>query len=616
MSAIAAVVSIDGSAVAGAEVRRVLALMHRRGPDASGTIQWSTAALGHALLQTLPEDVPGAQPATDRQGRITVVLDGRIDNRADIAALGGAPADGPSDAALMADAFAAVGERVFPAILGDFAAIVWDGPRRAMVAARDVFGLRPLLYRQRGQRVFMASEVQALVHGDVPAPDEGMVGEVLAGRVMSLTGTLYSGVFRLPPGSMLSVAGGRVTVAPFMALAAGEPDRRPEPELHEVFRALLADAVRVRARASTKIGVMLSGGLDSTSVYTTARAGAAPDVVPMTIDRPFRTSEAPIARATVAHLGGEHRVTPPGVDRFDYTASAARGLDVPVGPPGANASALREEARASALRVILTGTGGDECFFTNPWHCADLLGTGRLLALVGAWRRLRSSIDPLPARDLLQATAAPHVPRWLRPLARKAVAPALDGLDRRFAARIALPDRLRARVETTGRTVGERIRLWNFVGAEAIHANEENDRASAESGTEDRAPYYDLRVVRFALNLPPSLVDVAPESKAFVRAAFGERLPPLLRRPVPPLDFEHLWADALVAAGGAGLFDRLRSEEAGWVDGHWVRARTGRLAGSGAADRMPPDEAAALWRIAGVELWLRGLWGERGLGFG
>jgi asparagine synthase (glutamine-hydrolysing) len=607
MSAIAAVVSIDGAPVAESEVRRLLDLMRRRGPDALGVVGLGSAALGHGLFQTVPEDVPGAQPATDRRGIATVALDGRIDNRAEIAALGHTRDAGQSDAALLAEAYAEVGDRVLPAMLGDFAAVIWDAPRRTLVAARDVFGLRPLLYRERARRVLMASEIQALVCDDLPDSDEGMVAEILAGRVTHLTSTLYRGVLRIPPGSMLTVADGRVTVNPFTVLTVGDVDRRPEAELYETLRALLADAVKVRARSSTAIGVMLSGGLDSTSVYAVARSGAAPDATPFTFDGPVGTTEVATARATVDHLGGSHHVVPPGVDRFDYAACAARHLDVPIGPPGANSTTLRERAAASGRRVILTGTGGDECFFTNTWRCADLLGGGRVVALAQAWRRLRASADPPTLRHLLQATAAPFVPRVVRPLARRAVTPDLPGLDRRFVGRVALCDRLRQRRPTSGRTVGERTRLWNFVGGEAIGANEENDRAAADAGTEDRTPYYDRRVVQFALDLPAALVDLAPETKAFVRAAFGDRLPPLLRRPVAPLDFERLWVDGLVAAGGTGLFRRLRSAEAGWVDGGWVRARAERLDAPDAAARLPPDEAAALWRIASVELWLRAL---------
>jgi asparagine synthase (glutamine-hydrolysing) len=610
MSAIAAVVSLEDQPVAEVEVRRMLAMMRRRGPDALGCVHRGCAALGHALLQTLPEDVPGAQPATDRLGRATVVLDGRIDNRAEMAALGGARDDGRSDAALLAEAFAVAGERALGAMLGDFAAIIWDGPRRTLVAARDVLGLRPLLYRERGGRVLVASEIQALVHGDAPAPDEGTVGEVLAGRVSDLPGTVYRGVFRIPPGSVLRVSSGRTTVAPFTSLAVGDVDRRPEAELHEALRGLLADAVRVRARSSTKVAVMLSGGLDSTTVYLAARSGAAPDVMPFTFDGPDGTSEVPIARATVEYLGGAHQVAPPGVSGFDYLECAARHADIPVGPPGANSNTLRQQAAAGDMRVILTGTGGDEGFFTNIWRSADLLGQGRALALAGAWRRLRASSDPPSVPHLLQATVAPFVPRWLRPLARRAVRFDLPGIDRRFVDRVALRERLRTRSETRGRTAGERLRLWNFVGGEAIHANEENDRAAADVGTEDREPYFDRRIVQFALNLPPMLVDLASEPKAFVRAAFGDRLPPRLRRPLPPLDFEHLWADALVAAGGPRLFHPLRSAEAGWVDRAWVRARADCLSMPDAATRLPPEEAATLWRIASVELWLRALAGE------
>ena len=612
MSAVAGVYQRDHRAISRADVCALLDRLRDRGPDHQAVALLGPAGLGHALLQTVPEDRPGAQPAVDRAAGLAVALDGRLDNRDDLAAVAGLAGAPPecSDAALILAAFAAAGTRVFERILGDFAAIVWDGPGRRLIAARDVFGIRPLAYREAGGCVLVASEVRALVPAGPVTPDEGRVAEMLAGAPTSVDDSLYREIRRLRPGHLLVATSGGIRIERFAALdGTARLPPRPAAAYREEFCALMDTAVRARLRASTGVGMMLSGGLDSTSVYGTVRTVApALEVPAFTVAHREPSDESPVARHTVAHHRGRSVLVPEGFASFDAIAAAARLLEVPVYPGGTNSVALRRRAVEEGCRVLLSGNGGDEWYTGSNWAGADLLWRLRLGALARLWRARLTAVDPPPLRDLVQSALVPLVPAPLRFLWRRlrrgAAAP--PWLRPAFVASVSLQDRLRVRPEINASSVARRAMLTEGLHGLNVYAFEDNDRLSALCGTEERVPYYDRRVVEFALALPDDLLAAQPTQKQFVRDAMADRLPPLFHAMRPCLDYEFINRESLERLGGRRLFDALEVAEAGLVDGAIARAAADACyAGRPYGGRPAAELSWPLWSLAAVEVWWR-----------
>lgn len=611
MSAIAGVDLVGAPAAeAGAAVRRLLSRMPGRAAGRPGVATFDAVALGHAVRSFEAAGWAG-QPAASRRGRVTVVLDGRIDNRAEILSVAALGESGQDDAGLVADAYAAVGEGVLAKLAGDYALLLWDGTSRRLLAMRDVLGMRPLHYCRTRAGLMVASELRALAPEVASRPDEGYTAELLSGRVTSLTATMLEDVRRVPPGSVVELNPTRTSTRRIVMLGGDEPDHRPVAVLREEFLHLFDQAVRCRLQTSARVGVMLSGGLDSTSVYLSARAVAG-DVEAWTVDQRPESSETAAAAASATHAGGRHHVAEASALGFDYEGAASTWLEPPPHPAAANSAGLRRLAAASGTHVLLTGIGADELFSTNRWHCADVLAAGRPARVLRAWRTYRRATEAASLGALAQATLAPLVPSWARPLARRLAG---DGVPPwiadRFARRVSLGERLRTRVGSNGRTIAERARLTDVLGGPSVFANEEADRMATLTGTEDRAPYFDRRLAAFALRLPSEVVDAAAEPKQFVRDACAPRLPAHLRRPVAAPRFDYLHAEALTRLGGPWWFEGLRLQEAGYVDAVFVRRAIHRTWPShGAIDERSPF-LAALWNIAAAELCLRAATGAR-----
>ncbi|HSC27919.1 MAG TPA: asparagine synthase-related protein, partial [Vicinamibacterales bacterium] len=249
------------------------------------------------------------------------------------------------------------------------------------------------------------------------------------------------------------------------------------------------------------------------------------------------------------------------------------------------------------------GYGGDEWFGGAPrW------GLGR--RIVAAVRRLaqdRAREGPLASPALLRAAIGPLVPeavrRALGPLCRNRVG--FEWIRPEFAARASLRDRLEPPPAPPFPAPTQRAIYRVVTGAAQVIADELEDRAAHAAGIDQRHPFYDRRIAEFGLALPDRLRCNAGETKVLLRKALGALLPPSVVRRRDKAEFSCTFVEAIVALGGRRIFDRLRSEDAGWVDGRVVRRRCEEMIELySRGDASYISLSNGLWEIAGLELWL------------
>lgn len=618
MSAIAAVLRRDGSPAGEGHLRGLEAALRRRGPDGIGS--WSGGPVG--LLRFATETGAGApgpcRIAEDPAADLRLAFDGRLDDREgirrDLAQAGREAPDG-SDADLALRAFAAFGPEGGAArLVGDFAFLLWDGRRRALVAGRDPLGIRPLLFHDDGRRVAFATEAAALIDGaGVPfAPDEGVAAEVLAGGPFSRAETLVRGIRRVLPGTLLTVTADGIGEREFRRI---DPCRVRLPAddggCVEAFRAVLREAIRCRLRSSTPAALLLSGGLDSGAVAAFAAdllrgpSPPGPGLRAFTVSFPgLPCDEADAARATAAATGIPHEVIPWEPPAAAWFAEDAReGRDLPGLPVIPGSACVAARIRAAGLRVVLDGEGGDEILRASPWLAADLLGEGRF---AGAWREARWWGG---ARALVEFGVRPFLPGAVRRAVRllRPTDPLPPWVDRGLARRVGLLDRVRSAPPSRGPAGFARSEVAaDLVAGHALAGREAADRWGTRCGAEPRHPLLDLRVVETALALPHRLRSTESGDRTALRRAQEGLLPEglLCRR-----EKAEFTPAVLAALRVSGFLDRPRApllEEAGWVDlaalaaaARDIEARVGRGEPGAHAD------SAGAWNTFALETWLR-----------
>ena len=621
MSGIVAIVAPDGETIDRLLIERMLQAQRYRGPDGVGIWADRAVALGHCQLTVTPEAVGETQPGVSASGMVRGVLDGRIDNRAELVEGLRTERHEPSSAAdidVLLAAYEAWGEACIERLLGDFAFAIWDARRRALVCARDVLGGRPLYVHQRGDGTAVASEVAPLlqVPGVRREPNEGFVAECLSGQMVHRRDTVWRDVTRLEPGHVLTVERGRSATRRFWA-----PNPRFEirytrdEEYGEHLGDLVRAAIRPRLRTSGSLGVMLSGGLDSSSIvgamhqmgavngfgplptYSIVGPGQEWDETPfieaVAARWPIRSRRVPFFHTTGAHLA----------------AVAIRVQDLPPYPNGEMANTMFETVRADGVRTLLTGTWADSWLTGSYQYYADLAGGLHLGAL---WRHLRAQPDRPDAfrpQSMFRSMVWPLVPRPLRravkwTLGRTGVSPWVTA---RLAASVDLPQRLMepsGGIQFPSRAKTE-AHAMAFSGV-TQHGSEAHERAVALFGLDTRHPFGDRRIIEFGLAIPEEQLWRGPLTKAVLRAAARDWLPPvILQRTI------HATADDVVCRTvrdlvSSGLWQDPVIVRRGWVDPRALTQAFGEMmALYNAGDERYDDLTNRLWRVCAVELWAR-----------
>ena len=612
MSAIAGVWRRGGRPVHGADVDRMLDRQAHRGPHGRGVWKDLSIAVGHASLQVTPESRGERQPLVDESTRSVLTFDGRLDNREEvIRALDAAGHhtrfSTDADSEIVLRACQAWGTDAPRRLLGDFAFVFWDGPRRRLLGARDAWGVRPFCYRVDGDRVAWASQVHALVQAplDQPPPNEGFIAELLCSIVNSTDETLYSGVYRLPAACMLIVTPDAVRIEKYWSLDPRREVRyQDDRQYDEHFLALLDEAVECRLRTDARVGIMLSGGIDSSIVAGVAAnvstRGGRPLPRAFSLIYPgYPCSEQPFIEAAATHAGLESVcVANPDVD--SYEDDVRRYRDLPTHAAGAASEPVFALARRQGVRVMLTGLGGDEWFSGHQSRYADLVRRGRFIRLC---REIRDDVrnDALNGwRRALWNTVRPMMPDSALALARRAVghSPIPSWIRPSFAARVGLRDRLYNVPRRFGfPTHAQNEQFREAVAGFSIHGYEMLDRSISQYGMEAAHPLNDRRLMEFGMALPEEQRWRHGTRKAIMRRAGASLVAPSVRTRGENASYARPYDDAMtrlrarerLGAPGAA-FDQ-------WVDRNVLLASYDRIAGTPDAYDWPH------WMALSVRLW-------------
>jgi asparagine synthase (glutamine-hydrolysing) len=626
MSGIAAVYHLDGRPAARGLVAAMLDAVAYRGPDSLDSWIDGPVGLGHAMLRTTPEAMRESQPLVDEQSGLALTMDGRVDNRDELAALlerQGLRLAVGTDAEIVLRAYQCWGEEAPAKILGDFAFALWDGRKRQLFCARDFASVQPLFYYSDGRSFICASELhQILADPEVPRePDEHVVGMYLTGMLLDPVATLYRDIRRLEGGCSITVRPGKIERRRYFDIDPAKRIRyRTDAEYAEHFESILKEAVRCRLRNVDGVAAELSGGLDSSlivgNIQRLLREGAAPaprfETFSIKFDDP-QADERSFIEDVAAQWGLQTNWSPPFFAKFsDFMADIRRYRSFAARPNSVMDTLMHRAIRERGFRVVLTGQGGDQWFGGSADCFAELLRGFRFVELFRLLReeaahptRVRPGQSPLAL--LLRRTLWPLVPprprvfinrlrglRLVPPFANPEFTRRLD-LER---ARNAPTRRLRG-LSFTQRTMYQVLNLGI-----SIHFAELNERECALAGIEGRHPFYDRRLIEFAFAIPEDQRCRPGATKYIFRQPGRGLLPESVRQRRDKAEFSSLLVhglkDVLKALGGEDAFGSFNVVQRGWVDPEQFRlVYRERMRNIGSANLWP------LWSVLELEMWSR-----------
>lgn len=376
-------------------------MMHRifhRGPDGGATFCSGPVGLGHRRLSIIDLST-GAQPMSNEDGTVWIVFNGEIYNfaalRAELQARGH-KFKSTTDTEVIVHLYEEEGEASVKRLRGMFAFAIWDARKNRLFLARDRVGIKPLYYVHTGNAFLFASEIKALLADpsvfrriNYSAIDRFLTYYYLPGNQ-----TLLDGIKKLEPGQYLTVVDGQIKIKTYWDLRF-EPSPRGISfrDAVEALQTMLRQTVRDHMISDVPVGVLLSGGVDSTGVlrYAAEEAGSPIRTFTVGFSGAGFADERPYARLAAERYGTIHQdITISSKDFQAFLPDYVWHMEEPVcEPPAVALYFVSRLARNSSVKVLLSGEGGDEAF-------AGYQNYRNLLLL----ERMKSAMGP--AKGLLQ----------------------------------------------------------------------------------------------------------------------------------------------------------------------------------------------------------------------
>src|SRR5436305_100126 len=356
------------------------AMVHR-GPDGGGAYVDGPAGLAARRLAII-DLAHGDQPMLAAGGDVCVVQNGEILNHLQLRAKlerEGARFRTTCDTEVLLHLYLRDGPAFVSQLRGMFAVALWDRRRRLLLLARDRFGIKPLYYELTGGRLSFASELKALLRQPSFSRevDREALHSFLAFNSIPAPLTIFRAARKLPPGHVLLCSTGGVKIeryarpapAPGYALR-GDGARSLASELRERLR----ESVQAHLLADVPVGVLLSGGVDS-SLLTALASGASPKPI-STFSIGFRErsfNELGLARDVARRYRTDHHELVVSPQISELLPKLVGAFDEPFADSSAVPTYLVSQLASEHVKVVLCGEGGDELFGGYETYAADLL---------------------------------------------------------------------------------------------------------------------------------------------------------------------------------------------------------------------------------------------------
>jgi asparagine synthase (glutamine-hydrolysing) len=525
--------------------------IHHRGPDDEGYYVSGQVGLGFRRLSII--DLQGGhQPLSNEDGTLQIVFNGEIYNFQELRAFllsKGHVFRTQSDTEVIVHLYEERGPQCLEMLRGMFAFAIWDEKDKTLFLARDRVGIKPLYYYLSDTCLVFASEIKAILAD--PAVKRGIDPAVIDRFLTFLyvpgQETLLKGIQKLAPGHSLLIRNGRALIEQYWDLNFAKPTR--SQSLHEAeadLLSLLKEAVELHMIADVPVGVLLSGGLDSTGVLSFAVHGTDKKISTFTVGFSGGevADERPYARLAAEAFGTQHHdMTISATDFASLLPKYVWHMEEPVCEPPAIALYCVSKLARNYVKVLLSGEGGDEAFAGY--------GNYRNLVWLERLKRGFSPLNGLVGRGLSFANSLFHFPRVAK------YAPLInDRFPDYYFSRTSNPYRYTgnglAKVYSAdfGKAIDREHTLEPVRGLQA-HVRGQNtldamlyidtktwlpddllikaDKMTMANSVELRVPLLDHRVLEFAATLPPNFKLSGFNLKYILKRVLSQKVPKKIR---------------------------------------------------------------------------------------
>jgi len=533
-------------------LKRMADTMFHRGPDDEGYYLSGPVGLGFRRLSII-DLARGHQPLSNEDGTVWIVFNGEIYNfedlRDDLRARGHVFRT-RTDTEVIVHLYEEYGPACVEQLRGMFGFAIWDERQKTLMLARDRIGIKPLYYAMGSDSLVFGSEMKAiLADPNISArvrPE--IVDRFLTFFYVPGEETLCENIFKLQPGSYMIVRDGKPEIHQYWDLSF-DPASRSMAEVEEELVELLDQSVRLHMISDVPVGVLLSGGIDSTAMLSFAsnRTDQALHSFTLGFSSADVPDERPYARmAAQRYRTHHHEMTISANDFRDFLPNYVWHMEEPVCEAPAIALYYVTKMAKDFVKVLISGEGGDEAFAGYQSY-RGVLWLERLKSVLGPIKSPVSSTLGMTNRWLKNPRLAKYVPLMVRPfeeyyysrnsspdsffnqnLSSLYSSDFLDSSHKDFAT---LPMQ---RMMANSRGLGFINRML-YVDTKTSLPDDlllKADKMTMANSIELRVPFLDHRLLEFAASLPEGFKVRGLTTKYIAKRALSNRIPDqILKRP-------------------------------------------------------------------------------------
>jgi asparagine synthase (glutamine-hydrolysing) len=530
-------------------IRQMMDQVIHRGPDGHGEYLSGPIGLGHRRLSIIGL-ARGAQPMSNEDETVWVVYNGEIYNfrelRTELEARGHTFKSN-TDTEVIVHLYEEMGVKSVERLRGMFAFALWDKRKQLLFLARDRVGIKPLYYANTGTGLVFGSEIKSLLVD--PTVERTINPRAIDGCLTYYyvpgEETLFEGIYKLEPGYVITVQNGQVAKRQYWDLQFETSPRWSRfEEAVEELRLLLRNTVKDHMISDVPVGVLLSGGVDSTGILRFASEQAGDTISTFTVgfDGEEFSDERPYARLAAQQYGTRHHeITISAKEFCAFLPRYVWHMEEPIcEPPAAALYLVSRLARESSVKVLLSGEGGDEAFGGYQTY-RNLLLLEYLKSTFGSAKGMLrcglQSLDRLGLKRVKRYGDLVDVPLAEYYLSRTATPATLFNRMKPLLYRKEFSDTLdQPSNRPTYRLFEQLNRLpllhqLLFVDTKTWLPDDllvKADKMTMATSVELRVPLLDHQVLEFAASLPPNFKVQGYSTKRILKAALGDSVPPAI----------------------------------------------------------------------------------------
>jgi len=349
----------------------MVGILSHRGPDDCGFYIDDAISLGHRRLSIIDLSPSGRQPLENEDSSITLVFNGEIYNFKELKKnllAKGHKFRSKTDSEVIVHLYEELGEDFLAELNGMFALAIWDKKARKLILARDRIGIKPLYYTLTKNRFIFASEIKAILKDEEVRKEINPEGFDLfmAFQCIPNNSTMFKGIRKVPPAEMLIFQKGKINFKKYWELTKKDIGLK---NYKETIKDLLSDSTAKRLISDVPLGVLLSGGLDSSSLVALASQVKQTPLETFSVGFGEASDELAYAKIVADKFKTNHHefiVRPETVENL--LDKIVWHMDEPLADGGALATFLVSEVIREQVKVVLVGEGSDEVFGGYSWH--------------------------------------------------------------------------------------------------------------------------------------------------------------------------------------------------------------------------------------------------------